>query len=156
MNVGADTEHPGSSLVSRWLGLGLVGAGSVLYALFVFVLHAPEGYVFSETMHSGARLSRMGVSDVHRVVSCRGGGWKYIRDDEGPTEELYDLEKDPLETRNLADSRPQERSRLCTLVEEHDRLVAFQAAKFKGGAEKLPDHSDDDEIRRRLAALGYL
>jgi arylsulfatase A-like enzyme len=112
-------------------------------------------HVFSESMHSGARSSRMGVADVHRVVSCREEGWKYIQDDEGPSEELYDLEQDPVEGNNLAEAKPQELARFRDLVEEHDRQVAREAAKYEDTGER-PISADDEAMRRRLAALGYL
>ena len=112
-------------------------------------------YVFSETMHGGARLSRTGVPDTHRIVSCRGGGWKYIRDDEGPAEELYDLEHDQNERTNLVGDHPQKAAELRRLVEDHDSLVAREAAKYEQDGER-PMATDDEEMRRRLAALGYL
>jgi len=112
-------------------------------------------HVFSEAMHGGARLSRTGVPDTHRIVSCRGGDWKYIRDDEGPTEELYDLEHDPGERINLVVEQPQKAAELRGLVEDHDSLVARESARYEQNGEP-PMTTDDEEMRRRLAALGYL
>lgn len=112
-------------------------------------------HVFSESMHGGARLSRTEVPDTHRIVSCRGRGWKYLRDDEGPTEELYNLENDPGERTNLVADQPQKATELRRLVEDHELLVAREGARYENDGER-PMATDDEEIRRRLAALGYL
>ncbi len=116
---------------------------------------AGAAHVFSEAMHGGARLSRTGVPDTHRIVSCRGRSWKYIRDDEGPSEELYDLERDPGERTNLVGEQPQKAGEFRGLVEDHDSLVVREAARYEQDGER-PMTTDDEEMRRRLAALGYL
>jgi hypothetical protein len=106
-------------------------------------------------MHGGSRQSRTGIADVYRLVSCRCGGFKYIRDDEGPCEELYDILGDPGETQNLVRADPRKASEMRGLVEEHDNLVAREAARYVGDRER-PLADGDEDIRRRLAALGYL
>jgi arylsulfatase A-like enzyme len=116
---------------------------------------ARRACAFSESMHGGGRQSRTGVADVFRVMSCRAGGFKYIRDDEGPYEELYDLLGDPGETENLVRADPRKASEMRSLVEAHDHLVAGEAARY-GGDRERPLVDGDEEIRRRLAALGYL
>lgn len=118
-------------------------------------IHEVPEMVFSEAMHSGGRLSRSGVPDFMTVTSCRGGGWKYIHDSENGSEELYDLSRDPGESCNLVGDRPQKTEQIRTLVEKHRRSVAHRAAEYDHD-EEPPTAREDEEMRRRLAALGYL
>lgn len=111
--------------------------------------------IFSEAMHSGGRRSRFGIADTHTVTSCREGGWKYIYDTEDGGEELYDLISDPTELTNLASSRLRQTARYRSKVEEHRRDTDKLAASFGHDRAPGPD-TDDTEMRRRLAALGYL
>ncbi|HEX9189425.1 MAG TPA: sulfatase-like hydrolase/transferase [Vicinamibacteria bacterium] len=76
--------------------------------------------------------------------ALRDGNWKYI---EAPTPELYDVQQDPGETRNVykAYSRRAEDLR--------QRLVGMAGS----GAQAAPDQAAlDPETRQRLAALGYV
>ena len=76
--------------------------------------------------------------------SMRDGKWKYI---EAPTPELYDVQADPGETRNVykAHSRRAEDLRL--------RLVEMAGR----GVQAAPDEASlDPETLQRLAALGYV
>ena len=165
-----DPAHPGSGVVREQVEL--LGLAPTLLELlqieppetflgssFLPLVHgdpdAGAAHIFSEAMHGGARLSRTGVQDTHRIVSCRGGGWKYVLDDEGPTEELYNLERDPGECIDLIADRPRKAAELRRLVENHYLLVAREAARHDHEGER-PLADDDEEIRRRLAALGYL
>jgi len=111
--------------------------------------------VFSEAMHSGGRRSRSGVPDTMTVTSCRASGWKYIHDSEDGAEELYDLATDPAELDNLAALRSDRVAHLRLAVDEHRRTTAALAAGLTEG-EGRSDTPDDAEMRRRLAALGYL
>jgi len=73
-------------------------------------------------------------------------GLKYIH---GPRPELFDLEQDPGETRNLLDDRPAEAQRmrrdLEVFLSRQDSTLAKKAIK-----------GENAEVRARLAALGYL
>jgi arylsulfatase A-like enzyme/Tfp pilus assembly protein PilF len=76
--------------------------------------------------------------------SMRDGKWKYI---EAPTPELYDVEQDPGETRNVykANSLRAEGLRL--------RLETLAGS----GVQAAPDEASlDPETLQRLAALGYM
>lgn len=139
--------------------IGIESPPSFLGSSFAPMLRSGTGQtpeiVFSEAMHSGGRNSRAGVPDTLVVTSCREAGWKYIHDTEGGIEELYDLSTDPTELENVADLHPDRMSRFRRLVDEHRSTTAALASTFteSGGSEPTPD---DEEMRRRLAALGYL
>jgi len=74
-------------------------------------------------------------------------GFKYI---DLPIAELYDLESDPGETRNLGSSSPSLVAEMASRLEE---LVT--TASSAEGAEPRP-LSVDEETRRRLESLGYV
>ena len=72
--------------------------------------------------------------------TVREGRFKFI---EAPRPELYDLESDPDEARNLHDTQPAASARLLTLI------------RTFGPAELSASAPGDDAARERLAALGY-
>ena len=75
------------------------------------------------------------------------GGYKYIH---GPRPELFDLERDPLELRDLSaensDLREQMKTGLESIIATHSRPEDAASAA----------HQVDDDTRRRLEALGYI
>ena len=79
------------------------------------------------------------------LSALRAGGWKYIS---APLEELYDLEADPGEVRNLAARELQRagemRSRLERIRAELAPAREVEAARPQG------------ELRRQLESLGYI
>lgn len=78
--------------------------------------------------------------------SVRADGWKYI---DGPTPELYDLRRDPLELRNQLLERPQIAAGLRRELQELARSSTDLAPL---AAKSAPD----SETLSRLRALGYL
>jgi arylsulfatase A-like enzyme/Tfp pilus assembly protein PilF len=80
------------------------------------------------------------------LFGVRAGGWKYIH---APEPELYDLANDPDEQRNVAGPEAERREELESLLfrtlEDNPPLIQSPEA----GAM-------DDDVRRRLAALGYV
>lgn len=78
-------------------------------------------------------------------VGVRWGSWKYIAG--GEREELFDLDRDPGETTNVAASRRE--------VVEHARRL--RAAWVAENPVKLPDSRlVDPELQKTLRSLGYL
>ncbi len=73
------------------------------------------------------------------------GPMKYIH---GPRPELYDLEADPGELRDLADEHPQEMERMRSILEQ---FLSRHAVDGTSQVQTL-----DEEVRRRLESLGYL
>jgi arylsulfatase A-like enzyme len=80
--------------------------------------------------------------------SVRGGGYKYIWASDG-RDELYDLARDPRETRNLVASEADTATRLRARLDEW--LTSFAHAQPVD-----QDVEMDDEMRKRLEDLGYL
>jgi arylsulfatase A-like enzyme len=72
--------------------------------------------------------------------AVRQGRFKFI---EAPRPELYDLESDPDEVRNLHDTQPATSASLLSLIQ------TFGRAELSGAP------PGDDAARERLAALGY-
>jgi arylsulfatase A-like enzyme/Flp pilus assembly protein TadD len=85
-----------------------------------------------------------GWAEVHALRTPR---WKYIQ---LPTPELYDLQADPKETRNLAIAEP---ARSAEVSEDLRRMQAGLQALQRAdvGSAAL-----DDEMRERLLSLGYI
>jgi arylsulfatase A-like enzyme/Flp pilus assembly protein TadD len=99
--------------------------------------HEPVAYA-----ESLVPLLHFGWSDLR---SIRRGKWKYIQ---APRPELYDLESDPMEIQNLADSQPElVKGMRGALGEELDRERAFGAAETSSLPQDLLD---------KLGALGYV
>jgi choline-sulfatase len=85
-----------------------------------------------------------GWAEVHALRTPR---WKYI---ELPTPELYDLQADPKESKNLAVSDPARTAEVRgELKQVQGGLQALQTADV--GTAAL-----DDEMRERLLSLGYI
>jgi arylsulfatase A-like enzyme/Tfp pilus assembly protein PilF len=102
----------------------------------------------------GERLNLMAVSESwfprfhygwSELVAVQDERFKLIR---APRRELYDLERDPLEAKDLAASDP---SRVETLERALDEQLARAGG---GGTPKLPE-AVDSETAERLLALGY-
>jgi arylsulfatase A-like enzyme len=88
--------------------------------------------------------------------SVQDGAWKLVqalnrRGNPVPAAsggfELYDLAADPLETRNLATSRPDEVRRL--------RRELLRWAEAVGKGARAPEEAEDADAERALKALGY-
>src|SRR5262249_5679842 len=82
-----------------------------------------------------------GWSDLRAV---RDGRWKYIL---APRPELYDLENDPGELKNLADAEPGKASALRASI---GARMKQETSKPDAGSTVPPD------VRERLGALGYV
>ncbi len=86
-----------------------------------------------------------GIAGKHRAI--RHAGWKlvYIPKPGGAEIELYDLVRDPGETRNVAAANP-------------DRVAALRAVldPILAGDRERPPRELTPEEREQLQALGYL
>src|SRR6185295_444772 len=97
---------------------------------------------FSESLMP---LLQYGWSDLRAV---RDGRWKYIL---APKPELYDLDRDPGELRNLVDEEPNRARAFRSGIEQQLRLE--QAARR--GAES-PAATVPADMLEKLGALGYV
>ena len=102
----------------------------------------------------GQRLSLMALSESwfprfhygwSELLAVQDERFKLIR---APRRELYDLQRDPLETRDLAASDPRR-------VEAMERALDAAIAAAGGGTPKTPV-AVDSETAERLEALGYV
>jgi arylsulfatase A-like enzyme len=118
-------------------GLGLPAGG---YDGVSLLRDAPENRVlYMETL---APQLNHGWSALYGV---RRGQLKYIQ---APTPELYDLNADPREARNLASARPEDAATLA------DELALIANSMPESAAAAVIEV--DTEARRKLEALGYL
>lgn len=116
----------------------------------------PRGYVIAQT--SEANLSnvekRKPVMDIscydRRLWAVRTSRYKYVEGSDGSTE-LYDLQVDPNEHRNIAHERPNDASKLQRILR---REFPMQAQGQDG--ESSGDVIDDPTVLERLRSLGYI
>jgi arylsulfatase A-like enzyme len=95
------------------------------------------------------------------TLSVRSEAWKLIHVPNpvdqilmtGREYELYDLVKDPGESSNLIEERPDQAARLGDRLEAWSNPWREQAY---GSDEAVPDIENDEETIRRLRALGYI
>ena len=88
-------------------------------------------------------LLHYGWSDLRAV---NDGRWKFIL---APKPELYDLQNDPSELRNLVAAEPARAAAMRTAVEARLRVEA-------AGLQNGPSAAVPSELRERLGALGYI
>ncbi len=119
-----------------------------------------DGVAFAEwrawTDRELARLARRNPSYdftglARNLVCARSTRFKLLAGSDG-SRMLYDLQRDPNETTDVAAAHPGEAARLTTALEVAQR----EWATWEG--EPPPEYSPEDrrEIERRLAELGYI
>jgi hypothetical protein len=104
-------------------------------------------------VHLSPKLSKqIDLSLVRkRYKAIYEGNLKYIWGTEGVSE-LYDLAKDPMETKNLAPELPGEVERLSReLIEWEKQLPANRIEGARGHETKI-----DRETEEKLRSLGYI
>ena len=131
--------------------LGQVDIAATLLDLAAIPSPALDGVSFRPAMSAGAATPRPVYSETlypryhfgwSELYSDTEAGVRYIR---APKPELYDVERDPGETKNLAGSRA---STVATLDGRIGRLLG------SGGVSAPEDVAPD--IREKLQALGYI
>ncbi len=102
----------------------------------------------------GFAFSSTWLPDAHgekrvRKLSVHMNEWKLIFDYDNNSSLLYDLSKDPYETRNLASEEPEKRAELWKLLDSWHKMVEAS------GAETPALNLSEEEVRK-LKSLGYL
>lgn len=108
----------------------------------------PSSFLGTDLRETDTRrpLTTGSFRDDGPVVAARWDGWKYISADDGP--ELYNLDEDPDERRNVAADYPD-------LCEEYREAIP-QHLLTEGDA-GVPDAGEvNADTQRRLENLGYL
>ncbi|MEA2563509.1 MAG: hypothetical protein QOH06_5013 [Acidobacteriota bacterium] len=106
----------------------------------------PKRPVFNEALVSrGHRPWNFG-----QLVAVRYGGWKLIYNRQSRSAELYNLARDPGETRDLVDSERERARDLLRMIAAQDRENAKRSHRVKGN-EELPE-----DVVEGLKALGYV
>ncbi len=100
--------------------------------------------------HYGQSIELMTTLGASPLRSLRIGRWKYIHQ---PEPELYDLETDPNELRNLASEQPEKRDEMAAALQ---RLIAggleARAEMGHGGEQRTLSRDEEEQLRAR----GYL
>jgi arylsulfatase A-like enzyme len=107
-----------------------------------------QGAVGEERVQYFETLAGSLVYGWSPLDGIRKGRWKYIR---SPSPELYDLESDPGEERNVVAEHPDVAAEMDALLDELVRRWEAQA----GSSETVPVPLDPEELDR-LASLGYI
>lgn len=107
------------------------------------VLNGTRRYADLESYSESLYPQRFGWSPLRAL---RAGRFKFI---EAPRPELYDLERDPFEQRNIHGDRP-------TVAAAMRRRLASMSAFDGGGTGADSRRSVTPDVQQRLAALGYI
>jgi arylsulfatase A-like enzyme len=106
------------------------------------------GTIAAPERHAAIALSETFFAPRQRLVAASDGRYKLIASLDIPGDQLFDLDEDPAETRNLVSSRPEVVARLRTAVD----------AYLKDDTDRSTDDGSrpvDPAIRERLRVLGY-
>ncbi len=98
-----------------------------------------ERYIYCESLQA----TLYGCSPLLGLVQDR---WKYIH---APRPELYDLDKDPHEDKNLIDEHPER----AQLLQDHLKSILEEQARTNASDDKFVL---DNKTRKRLESLGYI
>jgi arylsulfatase A-like enzyme len=104
----------------------------------------PDRPVFLYRRHFGNGTVD-GVPVHGHQLGVRQGSWKLIHHSRGDAHELYDLEEDPGELRNLYPTRPKERQALEETLDDWR----------KGRSTSRPAGEISPDVKQALEALGY-
>jgi len=109
-----------------------------------------EGRSFAGWLRGGAREHHIVVSEQRKLKSWLQHPWKLILNEPPTAPELFDLEEDPMETKNVAQANPEVVARL------RGRLEARLAGHLDAEVLEIEPGIDDPEHLERLRALGYI
>ena len=101
-------------------------------------------------MHQVRMRGKRIVSEQRKLKSWLQHPWKLILNEPPTAPELFDLEEDPMETKNVAQANPEVVARL------RGRLEARLAGHLDAEVLEIEPGIDDPEHLERLRALGYI
>lgn len=82
--------------------------------------HQKSSGVISEVSHGGNSLK---IDPTKRKISYRTENWKYIHDEENNCCELYDLQSDPNETKNLIGQERKKAKEFESMIVDHISII---------------------------------
>ena len=144
---GPPGNHPRPSESLQDSG-GAVSGRSLAALLSGDALAEERPIYFYRRHYDGAMVGRVWAEG--EKFGLREGRWKYTRGSESQHEELYDLDADPAERDNLADSRRDVAEVLA------ERLEAWRTSVSRPHSTAAPLSAPSEEDRARLEALGYV
>ncbi len=101
-------------------------------------------------MHIDPAKSRWEYAETPYIAALRGEEWKFIAKSRPKQEELYNLEEDPAERKNVAAQHPQV---LARMQEEMSSLMRME--EFASAADQEYKKVDPKTLER-LRSLGYV
>jgi arylsulfatase A-like enzyme len=109
-----------------------------------------QGRSFSGLMEGGEEEARPILSEMHALQSWTEFPWKRIEDLAGGKPQLFNLQEDPGEQRNLHDSHPE----IATTLEAHmtQTLSSYSRVEVR----ELDPGVGEGELHDRLKELGYV
>jgi arylsulfatase A-like enzyme len=110
----------------------------------------PEHAAYAELLSGAGECARLALPEGCRVdrYAAQTRRFKLVRSQVPPFERLYDLERDPLETRDVAARHPGELARLEGLLDDYMALPPSE--HVRSGEGRI-----DAQTLRALKALGY-
>ena len=88
-------------------------------------------------------MATLGGQDDHKLIEVSD-----------VPDELFDLGKDPLESTNLIEERPETATELISELDRLQMLVKMQSEMLEAGAPL--DLEEDEQLVQRLRGLGYI
>jgi len=128
-------------------GVNLFPSENTIYHEHIFAEDGPPVTDINSLKRLCPNVDQSICDKYNKGLKCvRTRDFKYIIASDGK-EELYDLHKDPGETRNVIDDFPEKAEKLRSIL-----VTELKSSSFKGF--ELP--AIDYEMRKRLQALGYV
>ena len=126
-------------------------APTMMDAAGIDINHDLHGESLIPIVENGMRYKERAIISEYGIhlFSIRKGFYKLIYDDRTKLRELYNLKIDPKEAHNLA-------AKEVTILTELEKLLSDHISKIPRGQNGEEEKMYDENIKRRLRALGYV